>query len=79
MKEPIDTKRNLNYPLPPDNLLTMQFLKNGKVTYIVSKNIMNGVFTLFSISEDNKLTKRKTADTPTDFCEIYGLSDDETV
>lgn len=49
----------------------MQYCENGRVIYVVTQHIMNGTFTLFSVDEDNKLTKIKSASKPTDFKEIY--------
>lgn len=49
----------------------MQYCKDGKAVYIVTQNIMNGMYTLLSVDEDNQFTKIKTANKPTDFKEVY--------
>lgn len=48
----------------------MQYIKDGKIIYIVTQHTMNGIYTLFAVDKD-KLTKLKTAKTPTDFEEVY--------
>lgn len=48
----------------------MRYSKDGKLTYIVTQHTMNCTYT-FSVGDDNKLTKLKTANKPTDFEEVY--------
>lgn len=49
----------------------MQYSKGGKLIYVVTQHIMNCTYTLFSVDDDKKLTKLKTANKPTDFKEVY--------
>lgn len=49
----------------------MQYIKNGNVIYIVTQHTMNGMYTLFSVGDNDKLTKIKTARVPTDLEEVY--------
>lgn len=64
-------KEKINFTLPKQHKLIMQYRKDNKVVYVVTQHIMNCMYTLFSVGEDNKLTKIKTASTPTDFKEVY--------
>lgn len=68
----VDTiKEKINFALPKQHILVMQYLKDGKVIYVVTQHIMNCMYTLFLVGEDNKLTKIKTANRPTSFEEVY--------
>lgn len=49
----------------------MWYSRDGKLIYVVTQHTINGMYTLFSVGEDNKLTKLKTANKPTDFKEVY--------
>lgn len=64
-------KEKINMDLPKQHKLVMQYYKDGKLIYIVTQHTMNGQYTLFSVDNDNKLTKIKTASVPTDFKEVY--------
>lgn len=64
-------KEKINMDLPKQHKLVMRYYKDGKIAYIVTHHIMNGVYTLFSVDEDNHLTKIRTANIPTDFEEVY--------
>lgn len=60
-----------NINLPKYQKIVMQYSRDGKLTYIVTQHIMNCIYTLFSVDDDNKLAKIKTANKPTDFKEVY--------
>lgn len=64
-------KEKINMDLPKQHKLVLRYYKDGKIVYIVTQHIMNGQYTLFSVDNDSKLTKIKTASVPTDFEEIY--------
>lgn len=64
-------KEKIKYNLPKQHKLVLRYCKGGRVIYIVTQHIMNCIYTLFSVDEDNKLTKIKTASKPTDFKEVY--------
>ena len=64
-------KEKINFALPKQHKIVMQYRRDGRVIYVVTQHIMNCMYTLFSVSEDNKLTKIKTASKPTSFEEVY--------
>ncbi len=64
-------KEKINFTLPKQHKLVMQYRRDDKVVYVVTQHIMNCMYTLFLVGEDNKLTKIKTASKPTSFKEVY--------
>lgn len=64
-------KEKLNLNIPKYHKIVMQYSKGGKLIYVVTQHIMNCTYTLFSVGKDNKLTKIKTTNKPTDFKEVY--------
>ena len=64
-------KEKINFTLPKQHKIVMQYRRDGRVVYIITQHIMNCTYTLFSVGEDNKLTKIKTASRPTSFEEVY--------
>lgn len=71
MTEHTDNDLNPQFKLPEHHILTMRYVRDGKIIYIVTKNRINNMFTLFSVGNKNKLKELKTAYAPTDFDEIY--------
>lgn len=64
-------KEKINFALPKQHKIVMQYRKDGRVIYVVTQHLMSCMYTLFSVGEDNKLTKIKTASRPTSFEEVY--------
>jgi len=69
--EVTDIKEKINLSIPKQHKIVMQYSRSGKLIYIITQNTMNGMYTLFSVSDNDKLTKIKTARVPTDFEEVY--------
>ena len=59
------------YNSPDRETISMRYVRDEKVIYIVTKDKLTGIFTLYSVNNSNKLKKLKTADAPTEFDEIY--------
>ena len=59
------------YNIPDRETISMRYVRDEKVIYIVTKDKLTGIFTLYSVNNSNKLKKLKTADAPTEIDEIY--------
>lgn len=59
------------YNIPDTEKIAMRYSIDGEVVYIVTQHKFSRIFTLYSVKNSKKPKKLKTAESPTDFDEIY--------